>query len=285
MSTENKSKVPLVAFQGEFGAYSDLAAQAVFPGAVTMPCPTFEEVFAAVESRKVNYAIIPIDNSIAGRVADIHRLLPHAQIHIVGEHFEPIRHQLLGVPSSTLEGIHEARSHIHALAQCRVFLEKHRIKPVVSEDTAGSARSISELGDPTIGAVASTLAGERYGLKILAKDIESQEGNTTRFLVIALDATDVPVGIPVLTSVFFRLKSVPAALYKAIGGFATNGINLAKIESYSNGNFLNAEFYVEAEGHPKEERMDRALTELASFSQEFRILGTYPTHPYRSRIT
>lgn len=272
-----------VAFQGEVGANSDIAARAVFPGRNTLPCVTFDDAFSAVREERAAYAMIPIDNSIAGRVADIHRLLPHAKVKIVEEYFQPIEHRLWGISGTTLESIQEAHSHIHALAQCRNYLQAHHIKPVVAEDTAGAAREISERGDPTIAAIASPLAGELYGLIELARDIEDAEQNTTRFIIVAKEAIVPPIEIPSITSLFFRLRSVPAALHKAIGGFATNEINLIKLESYIGTDFESADFYIEAEAHVNEERMQRALTELTLVTDEVEVLGTYPMHPKRKR--
>lgn len=275
------TKLP-IAFQGEPGANSDIAARAVFPDSVTLPCLIFADVFTAVREGKADYAMIPIDNSIAGRVADIHHLLRDTDTAIVGEHFQPIEHRLFGVPEATLESIREVHSHIHALAQCRKYLHTHKFKAVVAEDTAGAAREVQERGDPAIGAIASPLAGTLYGLVELARDIEDAEHNTTRFVIIAREVHIPKQGSgKVITSIFFRLRSVPAALYKAIGGFATNGINLLKLESYLGEGFQSAEFYIEAEAHPEDPTMKLALQELEFFSEEVRSLGTYPAHPYR----
>lgn len=273
-----------IAFQGEFGANSDLAARAVFPNRKTLPCMIFEDTFTAVREGKAGYAMIPIDNSIAGRVADIHHLLRGVDTYIVGEHFQPIEHRLLGVPGTTLKTIREVRSHVHALAQCQKYLRKHGLKVIAAEDTAGAAREIAEKRDPTIAAIASPLAGKLYGLVELARNIEDTAQNTTRFIIIAREAHTPKQGTAkVITSIFFRLRSVPAALYKAIGGFATNGINLLKLESYLGEGFQSAEFYIEAEAHQDDPLMKLALAELRFFSEEVRLLGTYPMHPYRQR--
>lgn len=271
-----------VAFQGEKGAYSDLASRSVFPESTTIPCATFEDVFRAVEDGSANYALIPIDNSIAGRVADIHTLLPNAKARIIGEHFQPIEHKLLGVPGATLENIKTARSHAHALAQCRAFLKKHTITASVAYDTAGAAKEVSEKKDPGVAAIASSLAGELYGLEILAHDIEDTAHNTTRFLIFSLKNENEYAGDDAITSIFVRLKSVPAALYKSIGGFAAHNINLIKLESYLGDRFMTADFYIEAEGNPESEGMKKALEELKFFSSEMRILGTYKAHSYRN---
>lgn len=272
-----------IAFQGELGANSDIAARSVFPNNATLPCLIFADVFTAVREGKADYAMIPIDNSIAGRVADIHHLLRDTDTVIIGEHFQLIEHRLFGIPASTLETIREVHSHVHALAQCRTYLREHKLRAVVTEDTAGAAREVREKGDPTIGAIASPLAGTLYGLAELARNIEDAEHNTTRFVIIAREARIPEQGTDekVITSIFFRLRSVPAALYKAIGGFATNGINLLKLESYLGDGFQSAEFYIEAEAHPDDTAMKLALQELEFFSEEVRFLGTYPAHPYR----
>ena len=273
-----------IAFQGEFGAYSDLAARNIFPNKQTLPCPVFEDVFAAVREGKSDYGVIPIDNLIAGRVADIHHLIPNASVHIIGEHFEPIEHRLWGAPGATLEGVREVRSHVHALAQCKQYIANRGLTAHVVSDTAGAARELSQTKDLSVGAIASPLAGELYGLVELARNIADLQDNVTRFLVISRDALVPAAGAgPVITSIFFELRSVPAALYKAIGGFATNSINLAKLESYVGGGFQTAEFYIEAEAHPEETRMKLALEELRFFSEEVMLLGTYPAHAYRQK--
>ncbi len=281
---EKKGLNPLrtVAFQGAPGAYSEIAAREVFPNLETLPCPSFEDLFAAVKEGRAAYAMTPIDNSIAGRVADIHRLIPGSKLFIVAEHFLRIEHCLLGTPHSSLKTVREVRSHVHALGQCRNFLKKHHLTPVVATDTAGSAREIAELGDERIASIASVYAGELYGLKVLARNIEDTDHNTTRFIVLSKTPAHPPRNTPVLTSLIFKTKSVPAALYKAIGGFAANGINITKLESYLSGkHFEVAQFYADVEGNPAEASFKRALRELSSFSKEVTLLGTYPTHPFR----
>ena len=272
----------LIAFQGEEGAYSDLAARTIFPNRTTLSCPTFEHVFAAVRSGKAEFGIIPIDNAIAGRVADIHHLLPNSKVHIVGEHFQPIEHRLLGTSGATLSSVREVHSHVHALAQCRSYLQKHGYRAVVESDTAGSAKMVQKQDKKSIAAIASPLAAKLYDLKVLAKNIEDKEQNVTRFIIVAKKAR-VPrkeTG-PVMTSIYFSLRSVPSALFKAIGGFATTNVNLTKLESYVGDHFQTADFYVEAEAHPEETRMQHALAELAYFTNELRILGVYPADSYR----
>ncbi len=273
-----------VAFQGEPGANGDLAARSVFPGRPTLPCFSFEDVFAAVEDGSAAYALIPIDNSIAGRVAVIHALLPHSTTHIIGEHFQPIEHKLLGIPGSTLETIKTVRSHVHALAQSRKFLNEHKYRSEVAQDTAGAAREVAEMGDTSVTAIAPALAGELYGLVELASDISDAPNNTTRFLVLSLEKVMPPQNeTPVITSIFFRTRSVPAALYKAIGGFAANSIDLLKIESYLGDDFKLADFYIEAQAHPQNIGMQHAMDELRFFSEKIRVLGTYPADPFRQQ--
>ena len=273
----------IIAFQGAKGAYSDLACRAVFPQDETLPCLGFDEAFAAVREGRADIGMIPVENSVAGRVADVHTLLPEGGLHIIGEHYQPVVHHLLAVPGATLADIREAHSHVQAVAQCRSFLRDHNIRPVVTTDTAGSAAEIAKRGDKTIAAIASELAGQMYGLKSLAADIANLPDNTTRFLILVRAPVAVPVKAgPVVTTLVFRVRSVPAALYKALGGFATNGVNITKIESYLvDGHFSRAQFRLDAEGHPDETPMKNALEELTFFAHEVKILGTYPAHPYR----
>jgi len=275
--------IRLVAFQGQPGAYSDLACRAYFPGVATLPCPTFEDALAAVRDGEADRAMIPIENSLAGRVADVHHLMPKSGLHIVGEHFQRVNHQLLAPKGATLDGIRRARSHVQALGQCRGFLRAQGIEAVVDADTAGSARQVAEKGDLTEAAIASSLCADLYGLEILKADIEDAKHNTTRMLILArvAEVPDIAEG-PCITSFVFRVRSVPAALYKALGGFATNGINLTKLESYMvGGNFVAAQFYADAEGHVDERSMRLALEELRFFSREVKVLGVYPANPFR----
>lgn len=273
----------VIAFQGEHGAYSDLACRMSRPEMTTLPCRTFEDAFAAVHDGKAGLAMIPIENSVAGRVADIHHLLPESGLHIIGEHYQRINHHLLAVPGTKLEDVTEVYSHVHALNQCRDFLKSRGIKPIVAVDTAGSAKEIAKSGDKTKAVIASELAGEIYGLTSLAADIEDAEHNTTRFVVMSKD-TIVPhpkAGMAV-TSFVFRVRNVPAALFKALGGFATNGVNITKLESYIvDGSFIAAQFYADCEGHPENRDLRLALEELDFFTQSVKILGVYPPHPYR----
>jgi prephenate dehydratase len=280
-----KSAAPqTIAFQGQPGAYSDLACRQVYPKLKTLPTATFEETFAAVERGRADLAMIPIENSVAGRVADIHMLMPHAtKMHIIGEHFQRVKHHLLAVPGASLKTIKVVRSHIHALSQCRAFIRKHGLRAIVHADTAGSAAELAERGDVTEAAIASELAAQIYGLKSLQANIEDAEHNTTRFIILSPQPVDPgPGNGPVMTSLLFQVRNIPAALYKAMGGFATNGVNMTKLESYIRaGSFDVSMFYADVEGHPEERPLKLALEELAFFSRELRIIGTYPAHPFR----
>ena len=274
-----------IAFQGEFGANSDMACRAAFPYMTTLPCHTFEDAVRAVHARKAELAMIPVENSIAGRVADLHSLLPNAGLYIVGEHFQRVEHCLVAVRGSSLKKIKLARSHVQALAQCRGFLKKNRIAAEVHADTAGAAKDVAALGDPTVAAIASSLAARIYELQVLAKNIEDADHNTTRMLVFSREEVDPDWrSAPCLTAFLFRVKSRPAALYKAMGGFATNGVNITKLESYLSGAaFEQALFYAEVEGHQKQPHLRLALEELDFFSEELKILGTFPAHPFRRK--
>jgi len=273
-----------VAFQGEPGANSHLAIHEVFPDAEAVPCATFEDAFAAIASGEADLGMIPIENSVAGRVADIHHLMPHSGLHIIAEHFMPVRHQLLAVKGATLKDIKTVESHVHALGQCRKVIRKLGIKPVVAADTAGSAREISEVGDKSRAAIATRLAAEIYGLAILAEDIEDESHNTTRFIVLAREAKWAKNNAgPTITTFLFRVRNVPAALYKTLGGFATNGVNMTKLESYMvEGNFFATQFYADVEGHPEDKNLVLAFEELSFYSKEMKILGVYPAHPFRT---
>ena len=274
-----------IAFQGEPGAYGHLACKAAFPEMEPLPCAAFEDVFEAVNEGRARLALIPIENSIAGRVADIHHLMPGSRLHIIGEHFQPVNHHLLALPGATLDDIKIVKSHVHALGQCRIFLGQHGLKPVVAADTAGSAAEVAAKGDKSLAAIASELAGEIYGLQSLVANIEDAEHNTTRFLVMSRDpAPPPPKTVPCVTTFIFRVRNVPAALYKAMGGFATNGVNMTKLESYQvGGTFAATQFYADVEGHPDDIGLRHALEELEFFSREVRILGVYPAHAYRFR--
>jgi prephenate dehydratase len=273
----------LISFQGEPGANSHIACQEVHPDWEPLPCATFEDAFAAVSEGRAELAMIPIENSIAGRVADIHHLLPHSGLHIVGEHFLPIHFQLMALPEANLSTIKTVQSHVHALGQCRKIIRKLGLKALVTGDTAGSAREVAEAGDITKASLAPRLAAGIYGLKILAEDVEDESHNTTRFIILSKTPRWSEIGSgPMVTSFVFRVRNIPAALYKALGGFATNGINMTKLESYMlEGDFTATQFYAEVDGHPEDIELRRALEELAFFSKELRILGVYPAHPFR----
>jgi prephenate dehydratase len=251
-----------------------------------LPCATFEDALAAVKTGEAKLAMIPIENSVAGRVADIHHLLPHSGLFIVGEHFERVRHQLLTLPGAKLSELKTVHSHTMALGQCRKVIAALKLKPVVEADTAGAARRLRELGNRTRAAIASSLAAEIYGLKIARANIEDAEHNTTRFVVLAAKPMRVPKSDgPVVTSFVFRVRNVPAALYKALGGFATNGVNMTKLESYQlEGSFNATMFYADIEGHPEERSVALAMEELHFFSSEVTVLGTYPASPFRAKL-
>jgi prephenate dehydratase len=274
-----------IAYQGEPGANSDMACHAAFPYMTTLPCPTFDAAMGAVQAGKAELAIIPVENSVAGRVADLHSLLPHTRLKIVAEHFQRVEHCLVALPGVTLKGIKTAKSHVQALSQCRNFLKKHGIQPLVHADTAGAAREIAEEGDKSVGAIASSLAARIYGLRVLAKNIEDADHNTTRMLVFSREeARPDSRTVRCMTAFLFRVKSVPAALYKALGGFATNGVNIVKLESYLSGaHFEQAQFYAEVEGHPDQRGLQLAMEELRFFSDELKMLGTFPTNPFRRK--
>jgi prephenate dehydratase len=275
-----------IAFQGEAGANSHIACREAFPDMISLPCDTFEDVFAAVSEGRARLGMIAIENSLAGRVADVHHLIPGSGLYIVGEHFLPVRHQLLGLKGTKIEDIKTVHSHVHALGQCRRVIRELGLKAVVAADTAGAARQIAEEGDPSRAAIASSLAASIYDLDILRPNIEDAEHNTTRFIVMANEPNDAdPEDEPVITSFIFRVRNVPAALYKALGGFATNGVNMTKLESYQlEGTFNASQFYADIEGHPSSRHVRLALEELEFFTSELRILGVYKSHPYRAAI-
>jgi prephenate dehydratase len=276
----------LISFQGEPGANSHTACEQARPDWQVLPCPTFEDAFAAVSEGQAGLAMIPIENSIAGRVADIHHLLPTSGLHIIGEHFLPIHFQLMGVPGADLGTIKDVYSHVHALGQCRKIIRKLGLKAHVAGDTAGSAREVAEWKDPTRASLSPRMAAGIYGLKILAEDVEDEAHNTTRFVILSKTPQWAPAGRgPTVTSFVFRVRNLPAALYKALGGFATNGINMTKLESYMlEGEFLATQFYAEVDGHPEDLNLKRALEELEFFSRELRILGVYSADPFREKI-
>jgi prephenate dehydratase len=281
--SKDTDPVKLIAFQGHYGAYSDMACRAKFPDLTTMPCESFEDTFAAVREGRAGCAMIPIENSVAGRVADIHHLLPDSGLNIVGEHFQRVNHKLLAPKGTKIDGLKRVLSHEQALSQCRNYLREHGLNPHVYADTAGAAELVAGEGDVTQGAIASRLAGEIYRLEILADDIEDAVHNTTRFVIMTVDPIDPPSDNgPVLTSFVFQVRNVPAALYKTMGGFATNGVNMTKLESYMLGGDFNAtQFYADVEGHPDHTPVRLALEELSFFSRVVKILGVYPADPAR----
>jgi prephenate dehydratase len=272
-----------IAYQGEPGANSHIACLDDYPDHQPLACATFEDAFVTLQDGGADLAMIPIENSIAGRVADIHALLPASGLHIIAETFLPIRFQLLAAPGATLATLRTVYSHVHALGQCRKIIRKLGLTPIVSSDTAGSAREVAEARDVTRASLATKLAGEIYGLTTLAADVEDEAHNTTRFVVLSKTPHwAVAHNGPVVTTFVFRVRNVPAALYKALGGFATNGVNMTKLESYMiDGEFTATQFLADVDGHPEDPPLKRALEELEFFSREVRVLGVYPAHPFR----
>lgn len=282
-----RSVTQKIAYQGEPGANSHIACKQMFPELESVPCASFEDVFELVSSGEADLAMIPIENSIAGRVADIHILLPESRLQIVGEFFLPIHFDLLGIPGSTIEAATEVHSHIHALGQCRRLIREARLRPVIAGDTAGSAREVREWNDPAKLSLAPPLAAQIYGLEVLASRVEDDPSNTTRFVVLAREAelpTRDELPGPAVTSFVFRVRNVPSALYKALGGFATNGVNMTRLESYMVGNeFAATMFMADVEGHPADLSLRLALEELEFFTTEVRILGAYAAAEFRTR--
>lgn len=276
----------IIAFQGVLGAYSHMACQAVKPEMEVLPCASFEDMILTVQEGRAALAMVPVENSIAGRVADIHHLLPESGLFINGEHFQRVNHHLLAPKGATLETLVEVHSHAQGLAQCRERLRALGLTPVMHPDTAGAAKDIAARGDTKIGAIASELAGQIYGLDVLLASAEDAEHNTTRFLVMSrTDVTPPLNGERMMTTMVFTLRSVPAALYKALGGFATNGVNMTKLESYIRpGSAERAQFYVDVEGHIEAPEMKLAMEELRFYCQDGKVtvLGTYPASPVRA---
>ncbi|MBM3583805.1 MAG: prephenate dehydratase [Alphaproteobacteria bacterium] len=277
--------MPTVAFQGQPGAYSHLACRESLPDHTTVACESFEDAFESVVQGRADVAMIPIENSVAGRVADVHHLLPETDLNIVAEHFQAVRHCLLAPRGARLDGVRTVHSHVQALGQCRRYLREHKLRPTVHADTAGAAAEVARLGDPTRAAIASSLAAEFYGLDILEQSIEDAHHNTTRFVVLAREPADPdPESGLVMTSFVFQVRNVPAALYKALGGFATNRVNMVKLESYMlDGSFSATQFYADIEGHPATPSVRLAFEELGFFSRRVKVLGVYPANPFRSR--
>jgi prephenate dehydratase len=283
--TKRSSNRRKIAYQGEPGANSHIACREAYRDMEPLPCPTFEDAFAAVRTGRAALAMIPIDNSVAGRVADIHHLMPASRLHIVAEWFLPVQHQLMAPKGATLKTIKTVESHVHALGQCRNIIKSLRLKAVVAADTAGAAREVAETGDVTRAVLATKLAAKIYGLRILKKDVADAKHNTTRFVVLAREPKWASrKDKRVVTTFVFQVRNIPAALYKALGGFATNGVNMTKLESYMvDGSFSATQFYADVQGHPKHRGLELALEELEFVSQpkSLRILGVYPAHRYR----
>ena len=274
-----------ISFQGMPGAYSDMACRTVLPQLETVPCETFEAAFSAVHEGKSDLAMIPVDNTIAGRVADVHHLMPKGDLFIIGEHFQPIRHALLGIKGSKIESLKDIHSHVHAIPQCKNLIKDLGVKAHIHADTAGAAEEISKTDDHTQGAIASELAAEIYGLDILKKNVQDEDHNTTRFLILSPEP-EVPDTIDntkTITTLIFGVRNIPAALYKALGGFATNGLGLSKLESYVDPNFQAARFFCDVDGHPESEEFKLALEELGFFADDVKFLGAYPAHSYREK--
>ena len=274
-----------IAFQCEKGAYSHLAILEIFPNSEVKTCSTFEETFKLAKENSEYKIIIPIENSLAGRVADIHYLIPKYKLQIHSEHFQKVTHNLLGVKGSTMKDIKTVRSHAQAIGQCQKAINEHRLQAIISADTAGSAKYISQKNDKKESAIASELAAKIYNLEILKSNVEDEFGNTTRFLILQKDSIHPKLGDKkYITSCIFKLKSIPAALYKALGGFATNGVNLCKLESFSIKNtFDQVNFYIDIEGHIEDISLQKALEELGFHTQKLDILGVYEAHPFRSK--
>lgn len=271
-----------IAFQGAKGAYSDLACRTVFPTLETVPCHSFEDAFAAVTDGKADLAMIPIDNTIAGRVADVHHLMPGGNLFIIGEHFQPIRHALLGIKGSTIKKLKHVHSHVHAIPQCRKTIQRLGLNAHIHADTAGAAEEIARRADPAHGAIASDLAAEIYGLDVLKNDVQDQHHNTTRFLILGPEPETPDENVPTITSLIFGVRNIPASLYKCLGGFATNGLSLSKLESYVDPNFQAAHFYCDIDGHPESDDFKLALEELGFYANDVKFLGAYPAHPFRT---
>lgn len=290
MKTARMTKRKIV-YQGEPGANSDLACRQAYPTYQPTPCATFEDAFNAVKSGRAELAMIPIENSVAGRVADIHHLMPHSGLHIIAEHFMLVHHQLMAIRSASLKTLKTVESHVHAIGQCRKVIRQLGLKAVIAGDTAGSARQVAQAKDKTRASLAPALAAKIYGLKILKRDCEDEKHNTTRFVVLSRKPKLAPQPKgknKVVTTFVFEVRNIPAALYKALGGFATNGINMTKLESYMvRGSFSATQFYADVEAHPKDRALELALEELDFVAQpgSLKILGVYPAHKFRAKLT
>lgn len=275
----------IIAYQGVEGAYSNLACKNSFPNSITIACETFEDAMKLVEAGTADFAMIPVENSTAGRVEEIYRLIPQLSLHIIAEHFEPVNHCLLGIKGSTKESIKYVASHPQALAQCHKNIKRLGLQAQAKFDTAGSAKEISELQDLRYGAIASKLAAKLYDLEIIDESFGDVIGNTTRFIILSRENI-VPIfdkNEEYITSLVFAVRDIPSALYKALGGFATNGVNLLKLESYASGNLKVSHFHIDIEAHPEQQNLILALDELHYFAKEIKYLGVYKKHPYRKQ--
>ena len=272
-----------ISFQGAKGAYSDMACRAVVPNAETLACETFEDAFKAVQDGRADLAMIPVDNTIAGRVADVHHLMPDSNLFIIAEHFQPVRHCLLGVKGSKVEDLEHVHSHVHAIPQCRKHIQELGLRSHVHADTAGAAAEVAHKNDKAHAAIASSLAAEIYDLEILAEDMQDADHNTTRFLLLAPEPEVPEVSENVLTSLIFTVRNIPAALYKSLGGFATNGLSLTKLESYVDPHFQSAKFYCDIEGHPDSKAFQLALEELGFYAADVKFIGSYKAHDFRRK--
>ncbi len=274
-----------ISFQGELGAYSDMACRQAMPDFETLPCPDFASAIRAVQKGDAELGMIPIDNSLAGRVPAIHLLLPESGLHIIGEHFLPVHHCLLGTQDADLSSLEEVRSHMHALPQCQKIIQELDLKEHISGDTAKAAREVASMEDPKVAAISSELAADIYGLKVLKNNIQDEDHNMTRFLILSREPEDLDENLKdedVITTLLFRVRNIPAALYKALGGFATNGVNMTKLESYMlGGEFHATQFYLDIQGKPSSPAVSRALQELDYFTASLKILGSYKAHPLR----
>lgn len=282
----HEEKYLTIAFQGMAGAYSDLACRTAYPELETVPCVSFDAAFRAVREGLADLAMIPVDNTLAGRVADVHYLILNGELQIIGEHFQLIRHCLLGLPGANIEELTDVHSHVHAIPQCKKIIDTLHLNRHVVADTAKGASDIKKWNDKTQAAISSELCAELYDLEILLKDVQDASHNTTRFLVFSRDR-NVPKmekEKSYLTSFIFEVRNIPAALYKALGGFATNGVQMVKLESYVDKHFNVARFYADVEGHVDEQSLQLALEELHFFAKRVVMLGTYPAHAFRSKV-
>jgi len=275
------NKFKTIAFQGESGAYSDLSCRTMFPDAQTLPCHSFEDAFTAVQNGDADIAMIPVDNTIAGRVAAVHHLMPQGNLYAISEHYQPVDHALMAVKGANISDLKTVHSHVHAIPQCKNIIRDMGLTPVVHADTAGAAKEIAERNDASHCAIASELAADIYGLKIIKKQIQDKKRNTTRFLVLSTEPDIPSVGTPTISCMIFKVRNIPAALYKSLGGFATNGLSMTKLESYIDENFQGARFYCEVEGHPETHSFQLALEELGFYAEDVTFLGAFPANPWR----